>query len=93
MSDNPDIKGGDNAANVAADTLRHTVERIERLEEEKAALSDDIKEFYAEAKSKGFDSKTLRKLIALRKKDPADAREEHELLALYARSLGMGVFG
>ena len=72
---------------VAADRLRSFVERIERLEEEKAALAADIKEVYGEAKSTGFDIKTLRQIIALRKLDQADRQEREEMLELYKRAL------
>ena len=93
MSDNPDIKGGDNSAGIAGDRLRAIVERIENAEEEKKAISEDIKEIFNEAGQAGFDKKTLRKIIALRKKDREQAREEQELLEIYAHALGMGVFG
>lgn len=72
---------------VAADRLRSFVERIERLEEEKATLSADIKEVYAEAKGTGFDIKTLRQIIKLRKLDQADRQEMEEMLELYKRAL------
>lgn len=93
MSDNPDIKGGDNSAGIAGERLRAIVERIERAEEDKAEIMADIREIYAEAKGAGFDTKALRKIIALRKKDAEEAREEQELLEIYAHALGMGVFG
>lgn len=69
--------------------LRGYVERIERLEGEKKTISDDVKEVYAEAKGTGFDTKILRKLVALRKKDQADLQEEAALLKVYAEALGM----
>jgi uncharacterized protein (UPF0335 family) len=69
--------------------LRALVERIERLEEDKAAISGDIKEVYAEAKANGFDTKILRKVIALRKKEAAARAEEESMLALYMDALGM----
>lgn len=74
---------------VAADRLRSFVQRIERLEEEKAALTGDIRDVYAEAKSSGFDTKILRQVIRLRKLDNADRREQEELLDLYMAALGM----
>ena len=74
---------------VAADRLRSIVDRIERLEEERKALSADVKDIYAEAKSAGFDVKVLRQLIALRKKDDAEVAEMETLLDVYKRSLGM----
>ncbi|MFD2233177.1 DUF2312 domain-containing protein [Phaeospirillum tilakii] len=73
---------------IAADALRQFVDRIERLEEEKKALSDDIKDVYAQAKSQGFDIKILRKIISLRKKDRQEREEEEEILALYLAALG-----
>jgi len=69
--------------------LRSFIERIERLEEEKKALADDIKEVYSEAKGQGFDTKTMRKIISLRKKDPDDRAEEDALLDTYKSALGM----
>ena len=74
---------------VAGDRLRSFVERIERLEEEKKALGADIKEVYSEAKGHGFDTKILRKVIALRKKDKEERDEEETLLDLYKQALGM----
>jgi uncharacterized protein (UPF0335 family) len=74
---------------IAADRLRSIVERIERLEEERKSLGDDIKDVKAEAKSAGFDVAVLNALLKLRKKEPAEAEEEATLLELYARALGM----
>ena len=74
---------------IAADRLRSFVERIERLEEEKAALGADIREVYSEAKSVGFDSKIVRQVVRLRKLDGSDRREQEELLDLYKTALGM----
>ena len=74
---------------IAADRLRSIVERIERLEEERKALANDIKDIYAEAKSAGFDVKVIRQIISLRKKEPAEVEEQETLLDLYRRSLGM----
>ena len=80
---------GDAAHAVAKDQLRSIVERVERLEEEKKAISDDIKDVYAEAKANGFDVKVLRKVVSLRKQD-ADERAEHEMvLETYLHALGM----
>lgn len=72
---------------VAADRLRSFVERIERLEEEKAALAADIREVYSEAKGTGFDIKVLRQVVRLRKMDQSDRREQEEILDLYKRAL------
>ena len=73
----------------AKDQLRTIVTRIERLEEEKAALSTDLKEVYAEAKGNGFDVKALRTVIRLRKQDESKRREEEAVLATYLHALGM----
>ena len=78
-----------NSDAVAHDQLRAVVERIERMEEERKAISEDIKEIFAEAKGNGFDTKVLRKIIRLRKQDHADRMEEEALLALYMNALGM----
>ena len=77
------------AGQIAADRLRSFIERIERLEEEKAALTGDIREVYAEAKSTGFDTKIMRQIDRLRKMEHADRREQEELLDLYKQALGM----
>ena len=73
----------------AQSQIKSIVERVERLEEEKKAIQDDIKEVYAEAKSNGFDSKTLRKVVVLRRKDRAEREEEEAMLDLYLNALGM----
>lgn len=78
---------------VAADRLRSFVERIERLEEERASLNADIREFYAEAKGNGFDVKTLRRIVALRRKEASDLQEEMFLLDTYMNALGMNPRG
>ncbi|WP_375408542.1 DUF2312 domain-containing protein [uncultured Methylobacterium sp.] len=77
------------ASSVAADQLKSFIERIERLEEEKAGLAGDIKDVYAEAKGTGFDIKALRKIVSLRKKDHAERQEEEAILELYLQALGM----
>jgi uncharacterized protein (UPF0335 family) len=69
--------------------LKSIVERIERLEEEKKVIAGDIKEVYAEAKANGFDTKILRKVISLRKKEPAEREEEESMLDVYMAALGM----
>jgi uncharacterized protein (UPF0335 family) len=76
---------------VAPDLLKSFIERIERLEEEKASIAGDVKEVYAEAKAQGFDTKVLRKVVALRKRDAAERREEQEIMDLYLQALGMTV--
>lgn len=75
--------------NSAADQLRSFIERIERLEEEKAAIASDIKDVYAEAKGTGFDTKAIRSLIRLRKKEPHEREEEEQLLELYRAAVGV----
>jgi uncharacterized protein (UPF0335 family) len=71
--------------------LRTIVERIERLEEEKKTIAADIKEVYAEAKGNGFDTKILRKVISLRKKDVNERQEEESMIDVYLAALGMAV--
>ena len=73
----------------AAGQLKSFVERIERLEEEKKTISDDIKDVYAEAKANGFDVKILRQVIRLRKQDADERSEQETLLDLYMAALGM----
>jgi uncharacterized protein (UPF0335 family) len=77
------------AGGVAVDRLRSIVERIERLEQERKALSDDIKDIYSEAKSAGFDPKVLRQLIRIRKQEAAEVEEQETMLDIYRRALGM----
>ncbi len=74
---------------VNAGHLRSFIERVEKLEEEKKALSDDIKDVYAEAKGNGFDVKILRKIVSMRRQDRDKRREEQEILDLYLAALGM----
>jgi uncharacterized protein (UPF0335 family) len=74
---------------VAQDQLRAFIERIERMEEEKKAISDDIKEIYAEAKGNGFDTKVLRQIVRIRKQDASERMEQEALLELYMAALGM----
>jgi len=74
--------------NVAAERLMSIVERIEKLEEERKHLQEDIKDIYTEAKSSGFDTKVLRMVIANRKKDQAEWEEQQALLETYMRALG-----
>ncbi|MDF1720944.1 MAG: DUF2312 domain-containing protein [Minwuia sp.] len=73
---------------VAADHLRQLIERVERLEEEKAAMAADIKEIYDEAKSNGFEPKIMRQVIKLRKMDRDDRQEQEAVLSLYLEALG-----
>lgn len=74
---------------VARDQLRAFIERIERLEEEKKTIADDIADIYGEAKGMGFDTKILKKVIALRKKDEQERMEEDMILDTYLHALGM----
>lgn len=74
---------------VAGDQIRSIVERIERLEEEKKALAEDIREIYVEAKSNGYDTKTLRKVVAIRKQNAAERAEAEALVDTYLHALGM----
>ncbi len=74
---------------VTSGELRQFVERYERLEEEKRAIAEQLKDVMAEAKGRGYDTRALRKLIALRKKDPAELSEEEAILQLYREALGM----
>jgi uncharacterized protein (UPF0335 family) len=73
----------------AKEHLRSFIERIERLEEEKKALADDIREVYSEAKGTGFDTKVMRQVIRLRKMESADRQEQEAMLDLYLGALGM----
>jgi len=73
----------------ASEHLRSFIERVERLESEKKALTEDIREVYAEAKGQGFDTKIMRKVVALRKLDTADRQEQEAVLDLYLTALGM----
>ena len=74
---------------VAREQLKSVVERIERLEEEKKAIADDIRDVYAEAKANGFDTKVLRQVVSLRKKDLTERQEEEAVRDLYLQALGM----
>jgi uncharacterized protein (UPF0335 family) len=77
------------ATRFAKDQLKAFIERIERLEEEKKATSDDIRDVYAEAKGNGFDVKALRTIVRLRKLDTDERREQQEVLETYMHALGM----
>ena len=77
------------STNFAKDQLKAVIERIERLEEEKKATSDDIREVYAEAKGNGFDVKALRTIVRLRKQDVDERKEEEAVLETYMHALGM----
>lgn len=77
------------AGGIAADRLRALIERIERLEEEKAAIAGDIREVYSEAKSAGFDARIMRQVVRLRKMEPHDRSEQEQLLDVYKRAVGL----
>ena len=74
----------------AKDQLKSFINRIERLEEERAATSGDIREVYAEAKSAGYDTKVMRQIVKLRKMDSADRQEQEALLEVYMQAVGLG---
>jgi uncharacterized protein (UPF0335 family) len=89
----PDFGGTDTVAaqsltQTAQDKLRQLVARIERLEEEKKSIGDDIKETYAEAKATGFDSKVLRQVVRIRKQDRQEREEQDQIRELYLHALG-----
>ncbi|WP_394198266.1 DUF2312 domain-containing protein [Litoreibacter albidus] len=86
MSDSSDV---DSTYRVTADELRQFVERYERLDQEKKDLADAQKEVMSEAKGRGYDTKVLRKIMALRKRDPQDISEEEAVLEMYKEALGM----
>ena len=76
-------------AEATDDRLRLLIERVERLEEEKKGISDDIRDVYAEAKANGYDTKVLRKVVSIRKQDAAEREEQDAILDLYLTALGM----
>lgn len=80
---------GDNSVRFGKDQLKAFVERIERLEEEKKAITDDIREVYGEAKGNGFDVKALRAVVRLRKQDANERQEQQMILDTYMHALGM----
>lgn len=88
----PEISDDQNRSNdkgLGRDQLRGLVERIERLEEEKSAIADDIKEVYGEAKGTGFDVKAMRQIVKMRKMDASDRMEQEAILDTYLHALGM----
>jgi uncharacterized protein (UPF0335 family) len=80
---------GHNSGGVSGERLRSFIQRIEKLEEDKAAVSEDLKEVYAEAKGVGFDTKIIRQVIRARKVEPEKRREQYELFELYTSAIGM----
>jgi len=85
----PTTKKDDDVHGIAVDRLRSIIERVERLEEEKKALSSDIKDIMAEAKSAGFEPKALRRVLAARRMEAREREELEGLLEVYMRALGM----
>ena len=83
------VKDDQPARRFAKEQLKAFVERVERLEEEKKAIADDIRDVYAEAKGNGFDIKALRSIVRLRKLDTDERREQQEVLETYMHALGM----
>ena len=77
-------------ADASDDRLRLLIERIERLEEEKKGIADDIRDVYAEAKAVGYDTKIMRQIVKLRKMTPDDRNEQSTILDTYLAALGMG---
>ncbi|MFV0385322.1 DUF2312 domain-containing protein [Paracoccus sp. (in: a-proteobacteria)] len=84
MNDGPDA-----SYNVTSDELRQFIERIERLEEEKKDIADQIKEVFAESKGRGFDAKAMRAILKIRKREPNDLAEEEAIVEMYKQALGM----
>jgi len=80
---------GDNSQKFAKDQLRSIIERIERLEEEKKTISDDIRDVYTESKGNGYDVKALRTIVRMRKQDACDREREDTILDTYKQALGM----
>ena len=89
MNMNNTLNNETNISQSKDDRLKSLIERVERLEEEKKALADDIKDIYAESKSVGFDVKIMRQIIRLRKMNEADRQEQESLLDTYTHGLGM----
>ena len=89
MADDASFDANPEVLNASAQgMLKSTIERIERLEEEKRAIADDIKEVYAEAKGTGYDAKVMRKIVSIRRMDRQKRIEEEEILSLYLEALG-----
>lgn len=89
MTDFPKDHNQSNVGGIAADRLRSIIERVERLEEERKGLAGDIKDIFTEAKSAGFDVKTIRQIIRMRKQEPSELQEQESLLDIYRRALGL----
>ena len=89
MPDGSPVSKKVKAGPIAADRLKSFVERIEKLEEERKAIGGDIRDVYSEAKGVGYDVKTMRKIISIRKVDAAERDEQEQLLDVYKHALGM----
>lgn len=89
MNDQSPDSGPDSSYRVTADELRQFIERFERLESEKRDIAEQQKEVMSEAKARGYDTKVMRKVIALRKRDKDDVAEEEAVLEMYKEALGM----
>ena len=89
MATSAAVKEEASATTFAKDQLKSIIERIERLEEEKKTISDDIRDVYAESKGNGFDVKALRTIVRLRKQDPNERQEQETILETYMHALGM----
>jgi uncharacterized protein (UPF0335 family) len=89
MATSAAVREDEPATKFAKDQLKSIIERIERLEEEKKAISDDIRDVYAESKGNGFDVKALRTIVRLRKQDPNERAEAETILETYMQALGM----
>lgn len=83
------MNNGTTSGGIAVDRLRSIIERVERLEDERKALGEDIRDVFQEAKSAGFDVKVVKQLIKLRKQEPAEVEEQETLLETYRRALGV----
>lgn len=89
MTEETPTIGHNSITKLAAEQLMSVVQRIERLEEQKAEVADDIKDVYSEAKGTGYDTRALRTIIRLRKQDPAERAEQETILDTYKQALGM----
>ena len=89
MPDGSAVSKKTKAGPISAERLKSFLDRIEKLEEERKAISDDVRDVYSEAKGVGYDVKTMRKVVSLRKMDAADRAEQETLLDTYKHALGM----
>lgn len=87
--DKPDLNGGDNSHRIAAAELKSFCERIERLEEEKKTISDDIKDVFTEVKGRGYDAKVMKEMLKLRAMDETERNDREALRSVYAEALGV----